>query len=117
MKKTQSRGLPCRFPSDYEISKKTLERLKSNVNAETKTTLKALEAVSNPIRLRILRALMVKELCVCVLVSLLRVRYSKLSYHLNLLKEAGLVSSSKQENFLIYRLTNFGKSLLASIGS
>jgi predicted transcriptional regulator len=42
-------------------------------------------------------------------------RYSKLSYHLKLLKRAGLIDSQKNKNFLAYRLTNLGKRVLESI--
>ncbi|RJS77573.1 ArsR family transcriptional regulator [Methanophagales archaeon] len=46
----------------------------------------------NQIRLRILKASRISDLCgVCVLVELMDCEYSKLSYHLKLLKEAGLI--------------------------
>ncbi|HID30967.1 MAG TPA: metalloregulator ArsR/SmtB family transcription factor, partial [Desulfobacterales bacterium] len=110
-----ARGLFCRIPRDYRISKKTLEQVRHQIHAETKGILEVCGAVSHPIRLRILMALQVRELCVCVFVSLLRVEYPKLSYHLKLLKKAGLVDFPKEENFLIYRFTKFGRKLLKSV--
>ncbi len=107
--------MKCNFPADYEISEKDLERVERAVKADTSEALKVLKAVSNPFRLRVLRCLAVKEMCVCVFVSMLKVEYSKLSYHLNVLKGAGLAESVKKENFLIYNLTDFGKKVLKSI--
>ncbi len=105
----------CNFPADYEISEKEMERISRAVKSDTRETLRVLRAVSNQLRLKILRSLTVKEQCVCVFVSMLKVNYSKLSYHLNVLKGAGLVESVKKENFLIYNVTDFGKKVLKSI--
>jgi len=85
------------------------------MHAKTKNTLRVLQAMSHPTRLRILRALRTKELCVCVFVALMKIKYSKLSYHLKILKEAGLVDFRKDKNFLIYRLTNLGRKVLEDV--
>ncbi len=103
------------IPANYSISDKTLAAAYDAVMADTKRAMKILAATSHPIRLRILRVLSVKELCVCVFVGLMRQKYSKISYHLKLLKAAGLVASDKEGNFLIYRLTDLGKEVLKGI--
>ena len=103
------------MPSNYEISEDILNRAYKETQSDTKDTLRILNAVSHPTRLRILRALKAKELCVCVFVVLMRYKYSKLSYHLKLLKRAGLVDSQKNKNFLTYRLTDLGKRVLESV--
>lgn len=54
---------------------------------------KILGILSYPVRLHILLALAVQELCVCVLVEITDHKYSALSYHLKLLKEIELVDS------------------------
>lgn len=103
------------IPQNYAVSEKSLERAYDAIQADTKETLKVLSAVAHPIRLRILRALETDELCVCVFVAALRCKYSKLSYHLKLLKKAGLVNSRKNRNFLSYSLTERGKKILNAI--
>jgi ArsR family transcriptional regulator, lead/cadmium/zinc/bismuth-responsive transcriptional repressor len=114
----KSRTLVCgKIPSNYRVSEDTLNRVSVEIKADAKETLRVLNAVSNPIRLRILRALKVDELCVCVFVSVMKCRYSKLSYHLKLLKTAGLVDSKKDRNFLSYKLTPLGKRVLESVES
>ncbi|NJD75696.1 MAG: winged helix-turn-helix transcriptional regulator [Candidatus Methanoperedens sp.] len=64
--------------------------------------------LSDPVRLHILLALAVQELCVCVLVEITDYKYSALSYHLKLLKEMELVDSRREGNFLLYSLTERG---------
>ena len=103
------------MPQNYSVSEEVLARTYKEIQADTKETLRVLAAISHPTRLRILRALKVKELCVCVFVTLMRQKYSKLSYHLKLLKRAGLIDSQKNKNFLAYRLTNLGKRVIESV--
>ncbi|MEM4188568.1 MAG: metalloregulator ArsR/SmtB family transcription factor [Candidatus Hadarchaeum sp.] len=109
--------LSSKLPPDYSISEDVLEKVRDILEAETKKTLKFLQAISHPTRLRILRALEINELCVCVFVNLMKIKYSKLSYHLKILKDAGLVEFRKEKNFLIYRLTNLGRKVLKDIES
>lgn len=69
------------------------------------------KSLSDPARIKIIEALGVKELCVCVLVDVTGLQYSALSYHLKHLKHAGLVDSRKDGNFLIYSLTQRGDAV------
>jgi len=39
-------------------------------------------------------------------------KYSKLSYHLSVLKECGLVSSKEDGNWIIYSITSPGKRMI-----
>lgn len=110
-------SLRRKIPKSYTISEKSLKQVYDVTRADTKETLKILNAVAHPIRLRILRALEVKELCVCVFVAALNCKYSKLSYHLKLLKTAGLIKSKKDKNFLSYNHTKLGKKILNVIES
>jgi DNA-binding transcriptional ArsR family regulator len=71
--------------------------------------------LSDPVRLHILRALEIKELCVCILVEITDYKYSALSYHLKLLKDANMVESKRERNYQIYYLTDFGRNLLNTI--
>jgi ArsR family transcriptional regulator len=62
-------------------------------------------ALSDPIRLRILSSLAKCDLCPCVLKEITKLSDSRLSYHLNVLEEAGLVTQSQYHRWRIYRLT------------
>jgi DNA-binding transcriptional ArsR family regulator len=81
------------------------------MNEDASDTVALLKVLSDPIRIRILKALYIADLCVCVFAELLNCQYSKLSYHLKLLKEAGLIEYTKEGNFMIYRLTAYGRTL------
>ncbi len=73
--------------------------------------------LSDPVRIHILKALEIKELCVCILVEITDYKYSALSYHLKLLKDANMVESKRERNYQIYYLTDFGRNLLETINS
>lgn len=62
-------------------------------------------ACADPIRLKILAMLAVQPLCVCVIKAVLGIADSKLSYHLGVLKKAGLIAGEQQGSWIIYSLT------------
>jgi ArsR family transcriptional regulator len=66
-------------------------------------------ALSDPLRLTILHLLKDQPLCVCVIKSVVRIADSRLSYHLNILKEGGLIAAEQQGNWNIYRITDEGR--------
>ena len=70
------------------------------------------KALADPLRLKILFLLSAQPLCVCVIKHCLRIADSKLSYHLSVLREAGLVESRHDRNWLIYSLTRAGKAVV-----
>ena len=69
-------------------------------------------ALSDPIRLTILYLLKEQPLCVCVINRFMRLAGPKLSYHLNILKESGLVEGNYQGNWIIYSLTDSGRKYM-----
>lgn len=73
-------------------------------------------ALSDPVRVRVLFALSVQPLCVCLLVAMAGYAYSKMSYHLSVLKEGGLVCARQEGNYLIYYPTDLGRRVALWIG-
>lgn len=63
-----------------------------------------LKALAEPIRLQLLEALGRGERCVCELTEELGLAQSKLSFHLKVLKEAGLLSAREDGRWVYYRL-------------
>jgi DNA-binding transcriptional ArsR family regulator len=106
-------GFPC-LPEEVETILRQLgglDRLIESLPAD-----KALDklafvhsALSDPVRLRILSSLAKCDLCPCVLKEITKLSDSSLSYHLNVLEEAGLVSQSAYRRWRIYRLTEEGR--------
>jgi len=71
-------------------------------------------ALSEPLRLRIVLALAVQPLCVCVIKEIAGIADSKLSYHLNQLKKADLIEGEQQGSWIIYHLTPLGQRCTAT---
>ncbi|NPV27556.1 MAG: winged helix-turn-helix transcriptional regulator [Firmicutes bacterium] len=74
---------------------------------------KFFKALGEPTRLRIIKLLAERELCVCELVEVLQISQPRISQHLRVLKNAGLVSERKEQQWSISALhfENLGKML------
>ena len=62
------------------------------------------KSLSDPNRIRILKMLQVKPLCVCEITEILGLAASTVSEHLAILKRAGFVSVSKEGKWINYHL-------------
>jgi ArsR family transcriptional regulator len=69
-----------------------------------KDLLNIFKALSEETRLRILKLLEPGELCVCYIVAALDMVQPKVSFHLNVLKEAGFLKDRKQGRWSYYSL-------------
>lgn len=63
-----------------------------------------LKALADPIRLQVIEALGGGECCVCELTEALGIAQSKLSFHLKVLKDAGLLSDRQSGRWVYYQL-------------
>jgi ArsR family transcriptional regulator len=63
-----------------------------------------LRALAEPIRLQVVLALQDGERCVCDLTGDLDLAQPKLSFHLKVLKEAGLIRARQEGRWIYYRL-------------
>ncbi|MBU4319630.1 MAG: metalloregulator ArsR/SmtB family transcription factor [Thermodesulfovibrionales bacterium] len=82
------------------------------------TILTIFKALSDETRLRILKLLEDGELCVCNIVTALDMIQPKVSFHLGVLKEAGLIKDRKHGRWIHYRLDDsdmFKRSLILSV--
>ena len=66
-------------------------------------------ALSDLIRMKILHLLTSQPFCVCIIREIIGISDSKLSYHLNALKCAGLIVGNQQWSWIIYSLTENGR--------
>lgn len=69
-----------------------------------KKTSKIFKALSDPSRIRILKMLETRPLCVCEIQHVLKGSQPNVSHHLKTLHEAGLVESKKDGLWISYRL-------------
>ena len=70
------------------------------------------QALADPIRLTVMYALLSQPLCVCIIKAVVNIADSKLSYHLNILKEQDFISGEQQGNWIIYSITDRGRQTL-----
>lgn len=103
------------IPPSYDIPTETIEAVKELVNEDVEGIASIFKALSDPVRIKIVKALGIEDLCVCIFVEVMNYKYSGLSYHLKLLKEANLVDFRREGSFLIYRLTDLGRKMLGII--
>jgi ArsR family transcriptional regulator, arsenate/arsenite/antimonite-responsive transcriptional repressor len=85
-----------------------------------KEFLKVMKAVSDPSRVKIVKMLQHKVMCVCEIYTALGIAQSTASKHLKLLEEAGLVSSHKDGLWVNYtvadgRQSSYAASLLGNM--
>lgn len=62
------------------------------------------KALADETRLRVLKLLGSGELCVCEIAAALGLEQPRLSFHLRILKQAGLIIDRRQERWIVYRL-------------
>lgn len=70
--------------------------------------------MSDPIRLSILDELSRDQRCVCELQEALDIAPNLLSYHLRMLREAGLVESSRRGRWVDYRLADDAAAVITA---
>jgi ArsR family transcriptional regulator len=71
-------------------------------------------ALGDPIRLRIVDIVAAARCCVCEIQQQIDVAPNLLSYHLRVLREAGLVESSRRGRWVDYQLTPGAGRLIGS---
>ncbi|MCK5309410.1 MAG: winged helix-turn-helix transcriptional regulator [Thermoplasmata archaeon] len=88
-------GIVALIPSDQDIDHRSL----------------VFRALAEPMRQKILFALVEQPLCACLLKEMLAISDSKLSYHLSILKDAELIKGKKEGSWIIYQPTKKGNSI------
>ena len=81
--------------------------------ADLKSMSDVFKALADENRLRIMYILLEQDLCVCCIKELVNMPDSKLSYHLNKLKDAGLIEGVQDKNWIIYKPTAKARSVLS----
>ena len=76
--------------------------------------IKVMKALSDPNRVKIVKMLQHKLMCVCELQEALQIAQSSVSKHLKILEEAGIVDYKKNGLWVNYYLTDGMKSPYAS---
>ena len=80
----------------------------STMDTAAKNAVDVFHALSDETRLEILERLRDGEKCVCELTDVLRASQSRLSFHLRVLKEAGLIRDRPEGRWMYYALDSEG---------
>ena len=67
---------------------------------------RAYKALAEPNRLRILKMLEIRPLCVCEITEVLQLATSTVSKHLSILRDAGFISDQKEGKWVDYYLND-----------
>jgi len=95
---------PSEAPEYAKELKRTAEKV-AEVQAAEKQS-RVFKALADESRLRILKLLEVREMCVCEVMVALDLTQPTASHHLGLLENAGLVKSRKEGKWVFYSLAN-----------
>lgn len=99
-------------PDRFRVDAETMSGLKATAERDVDEQVRVCKALADERRMQILRLLRESELCVCDLVEIFDTEYSKLSYHLKQLRDAGLASTDRDGNYVTYTLTESGVEAL-----
>ncbi len=80
-----------------------------------KKFIRVMKALSDPSRVKIMKMLQVKELCVCEITAVLGLAQSTVSKHLRILEDAGLVDSSKEGAWVNYKIAQVHENEYAEV--
>ncbi|MBS7612007.1 winged helix-turn-helix transcriptional regulator [Candidatus Bathyarchaeota archaeon] len=101
-----SSGLcPHEDPHKYTAELRQLADNVARVN-EAEEQCKLFKALADTTRLRILKLLSVREMCVCEVMIALNLTQPTASHHLKILENAGLVKGRKKGRWVYYSIKN-----------
>ena len=80
-----------------------------------KDFIRVMKALSDPNRVKVVKMLQQREMCVCEIQEPLGLAQPTISKHLKILEDAGLVQSKKEGLWVSYRLSSGGSAYAASI--
>ena len=97
----------CQAEVAEEYRKELLQLADDAANAETaKKKSRFFKALSDEKRLRIVKLLMVKEMCVCELMICLDMTQPNLSHHIQILENVGILKRTKKGKWVYCSLAN-----------
>lgn len=94
---------PHEDPSKYEKELKELAETVASID-EAERQCKIFKALADTNRLRILKLLEVREMCVCEIMIALGLTQPTASHHLGILENAGLIKGRKEGKWVFYKI-------------
>ena len=97
----------CKEESASRHVRELKQLVKTQADDESiKEQSKVLKSLSDPTRLKIIRLLGVRDMCVCEIMAALDLTQPTASHHLNILENAGLLRDRREGKWIFYSLAN-----------
>ena len=80
-----------------------------------KNAVRIFKALSDAARLRIMRLLLRREICVCEIMFILGMEQTRVSHHMRVLREAGLAEDRREGRWIIYRIPASSRGLVENL--
>jgi len=97
----------CTAESASKHLKELKQLVKSKVDEQpVKQQSRIFKALSDPTRLKIVKLLGIRDMCVCEIMAALDMTQPTASHHLNILESAGLLSDRREGKWIFYSLAN-----------
>jgi len=97
----------CTAESASKHLKELRQLVKSKVDEQSvKQQGRIFKALSDPTRLKIVKLLSIRDMCVCEIMAALDMTQPTASHHLNILESAGLLSDRREGKWIFYSLAN-----------
>lgn len=92
----------------YKIQAEKIEESRASLPDESTVMgqVELFKALSDPARIKIVRTLADREICVCELMSIMGMPQTVVSHHLKVLKYAGIIADRRCGRWIIYSLVN-----------
>ena len=96
---------PSSKASQYTVELRSLV-VKTSDEKEVKKSSKLFKALSDSKRLKMLKLLKIRSMCVCEIMVALKLTQPNASHHLNILEDAGLVEKKRQGKWTFFSIAN-----------
>ena len=99
-------GLRPQDVLEYTTNLKELAEEVERAKDEIRRMSRVFRALSHPTRLKILRLLSVRDMCVCEIMAILNATQPTTSHHLNILENMGLIEERREGRWVFYSVAD-----------
>jgi len=91
---------------EYTTNLKELAEEVTRAKDEIRRVSRVLRALSHPTRLKILKLLSIRDMCVCEIMAVLNATQPTTSHHLNILENMGLIEERREGKWVFYSIAD-----------
>ena len=99
-------GLRPQDVLEYTTNLKELAEEVARAKDDIRRMSRVFRALSHPTRLKILKLLSIRDICVCEIMAILNATQPTTSHHLNILKNIGLIKERREGKWVFYSVAD-----------